>query len=234
MKIGILCAGDSELAPFLPEMQGVTIAKKAMLTFYEGKIRGVEVVALYSGVCKVNAALAAQILAGDFGVDALINAGVAGGIDSRLSLFDVAVSAESAYYDVAEDILTEFHPWLESIFFPADERLLAAVRKGVQSLGWKDRVYFGRMVTGETFIADSGRKEIIEKFAPLTVDMETAGIAHVCYVNKIPFVAIRCISDTAEHSGISAFEENCAKASKMAMQVTVATLQEVERLFCCM
>jgi len=57
---------------------------------------------------------------------------------------------------------------------------------------------------------------INEQFEPLTVDTETASIAHVCYVNKIPFIAIRSITDTESHSGSEYFAENCEKASKIA------------------
>ena len=62
MKIGILCAGDEELAPFLPLISNCKITEKAMLKFHAGQIDSVEVVALFSGVCKVNAAIAAQLL----------------------------------------------------------------------------------------------------------------------------------------------------------------------------
>lgn len=55
---------------------------------------------------------------------------------------------------------------------------------------------------------------------PLTVDMETAAIAHVCYVNIIPFLAIRCITDTAKHSGVEHFEQNCKRASDIAKDIT--------------
>ena len=55
MKIGILCAGDEELAPFLPLISNCKITEKAMLKFHAGQIDSVEVVALFSGVCKVNA-----------------------------------------------------------------------------------------------------------------------------------------------------------------------------------
>ena len=40
MNIGILCAGDEELKPFLPMMEGTETVQKAMLTFYTGKIPG--------------------------------------------------------------------------------------------------------------------------------------------------------------------------------------------------
>ena len=198
-----------------------------MLKFYESRISNVDVVALFSGVCKVNAAIATQILIDTFQVDAIINVGTAGGMDKRLNLFDVAVSTEVEYHDVVPHILTEFHPWMDSIYFQADADLLALVKSAVRKLGIENTVFYGRMVTGEAFISDDGREYINEKFAPLTVDMETASIAHVCYVNNIPFISIRCITDTADHSGTGSFEENCEKASLIAKDITIAVLEEI-------
>lgn len=60
-KIGIICAGDSELEPFLKRLKQTAIMEKAMLSFHEGTIDGLPVTVLYSGVCKVNAAAAAQL-----------------------------------------------------------------------------------------------------------------------------------------------------------------------------
>ena len=225
MKIGILCAGNREVVPFLEEMHDPVTTEKAMLKFYEGKLGSMDIVTLYSGVCKVNAAIAAQILIDTFRVDCIINAGVAGGIDPMLNLFDTVIATECVYHDVAPDILTEFHPWMDSVFFKADEKLLDAAKIAVERLNMHDKIHFGRMATGEAFITDEGRQEIISGFSPLTVDMETAAVAHVCYVNNVPFIAIRSITDTAEHSGIGNFEENCAKAAEIAKDITVELLR---------
>lgn len=227
MKIGIVCAGDREFAPFIPCIKECKITEKAMLKFYEGKISNVDVVALFSGVCKVNVAIATQILIDTYQVDAIINAGTAGGMDERLNLFDVAVSTEVAYHDVAPHILTEFHPWMDSVYFHANTNFLLLAKSAVSKLGSEAKVFYGRIVTGEAFIQDGGRQDINEKFAPLTVDMETASIAHVCYVNNIPFISIRCITDIADHSGTGSFEENCEKASLIAKDITVAVLEEI-------
>ncbi len=149
-------------------------------------------------------------------------------MDSRLHIFDTVISTEIAYHDVAEDILTEFHPWMESIYFQADSRLLELSREAISKLKMKDKVFWGRMVTGEAFIVDEDRQRIMDIYAPLTVDMETAAIAHVCYVNHIPFIAVRCITDTAEHGGVERFEENCQKASGIARDITAALLEEMK------
>ena len=79
-KIGILCPSDSEAAPFLADMEGVTETRKAMLRFYEGTFHGVDVVTLFSGVCKVNAALATQILIDSYQAGAVLNVGTAGAL----------------------------------------------------------------------------------------------------------------------------------------------------------
>lgn len=109
-RIGILCASDTELEPFFKHLQSPEIFEKAMLRFYDGHIMKIEAIALYSGVCKVNAAIAAQLLIDHFNVDGIINAGTAGGIDEKIQILDTVVSDRVAYHDVSEDILTEFHP----------------------------------------------------------------------------------------------------------------------------
>lgn len=227
MRVGIICAGDREVAPFLPMICECKTTEKAMLKFYEGTISDVEVVVLFSGVCKVNAAIATQILIDTYHVNIIINAGTAGGMNPKLEIFDTVISTEVAYHDVAPNILTEFHPWLETVFFKADQGLLNLTKMAVDKLGQNYKVYWERMVTGEAFVADEGRQKINEQFEPLTVDMETASIAHVCYVNNIPFISIRCITDTATHSGTGHFEENCEKAASIAKDITVSLLTEL-------
>lgn len=231
MKVGIVCAGDEELVPFLSEIDNCRITAKAMLSFYEGRIHGLEVVALFSGVCRVNAAVAAQILIDVFGVNAIINSGTAGGMSPKLRIFDTVISIEVCYHDVAPDILTEFHPWMKSVFFEADRELIELSKAAVSRTEYAGKVFWGRMATGESFITDERRQEINNKFSPLTVDMETAGIAHVCYVNNIPFISIRCVTDTAVHSGIGRFQENCAESAAIAKNITTALLNELDRKY---
>ena len=222
-KIGILCAGDEELAPFLPLIENRTETRKAMLTIYEGEISGVPAAVLFSGVCKVNAAVAAQILIDSYGAQAIINAGTAGALEESLALFDTVVGTETAYHDVAGDILTEFHPWMESVWFPSDPGLLAAAEKAAGKLGIPVR--FGRMVTGESFISGGDRERILAAYHPLTFDMESAAAAHVCYVNRIPFLPIRTVTDTADHGAAENFERNCRRASEISARLTAALLE---------
>lgn len=224
-KIAIVCAGDREFAPFLPHIQNHVISERAMLRFYEGMLCGTPVVALFTGVCKVNAAIAAQILIDHFHVDAMINAGTAGGIDPAVQLFDTVITEKSAYHDVSANILTKFHPWMPDIWFQSDKTLLAAARAAAACC--PHPMHFGRSVSGEQFITDEFRDAIIAGFAPLSTDMETAAFHHVCHANGIPFLAVRTITDTADHAGTANFELNCSKASEISAQVTMQIIQHI-------
>lgn len=223
--IGILCASDTELAPFLEHIQAPHITKKAMLTFYAGTIHHVNVTAVYSGVCKVNAAIAAQLLIDIFRADLIINAGTAGGMREGVRLFDTVISERVVYHDVAGDILTDFHPWLESNYFAADQELCAIAREYSRTSG--RRILFGTMVTGEQFIEDEKREEINQKFDPLSTDMETAAVAHVCHVNQIPFLAVRTITDTVTHQGMETFDQNCEAASEISAEIVLGILGQL-------
>lgn len=227
MKIGILCAGDRELAPFLPHLESDVLSEKAMLTFHEGMLCGLPAVLLFSGVCKVNAAVAAQLLIDHFKVDLIVNAGTCGGMAPSLDLFDTVISTECAYHDVSGNILTGFHPWMESIWFRSDAHLLALAKAAVSRMNSRHKILFGRTVTGEAFIEDDGRDRISEAFHPLSVDMETAAVAHVCHVNRLPFLAVRCITDTPAHRGSGEFEKNCEKSSAIAKDITLALIHEI-------
>ena len=227
MKIGIICAVDTELQPFLPHIQNCKTSKKAMLTFYEGTINDVDIVTVFCGVGKTNAAIATQILIDTYGTDIIINSGTAGGMDINLDLFDTVISTEAIHHDVHEGILTQFQPWMPSVSIKADEALLKAAKKAVTQLDIGSKAYFGRMVTGEKFIEDDGRDEILSAFGPLTVDMETASIAHVCYVNSIPYIAVRTVTDTAKHAGTDTFEKNCPPASVISKDIVLELLKNI-------
>lgn len=222
-RIGIVCASDTELAPFLERTDVARTTERAMLRFYEGTAGPIPVTAVYGGVCKVNAAVAAELLIGAFGVDAVIDAGTAGGLNPGVGRFDTVVAERSFYHDVSEDILTEFHPWMPSVYFPSDGGLLAAARAYAAEAGRPLR--FGTIATGEAFIEDGDRERIYRARAPLAVDMETAAVAHVCYVERVPFLSVRTVTDTAGGSGAEAFERNCVQASKIAAEVTMGILR---------
>lgn len=227
MKIGILCAGDGEAAPVLARMTDIRPSDRIKLRFYEGKLDGCDVVTLFSGVCKVNAAIATQVLIDGYGCEAVINCGTCGGIDEGVDIFHTVIATKSFYYDVNEDNFTDFHPWLSEPAFPSDSGLIEAARDAEKSRKVAN-LHFGLVVSGERFIVQNERQTIVDKFHPLAVDMETAAAAHTCYVNNIPFLAVRTVTDTGKRAGLSEFEANCDRASDIAAEVTRMVISRYE------
>lgn len=219
MKIGILCADSREVTPFIPMIKGCKTTEKAMLKFHQGKIENVEAAALFAGAGKTNAALATQILIDAYDCDVIINAGTAGGMAAGIDILDTVICTESAYYDVNPATLMQCHPMLESIYFQSDDGLLEAAKKAVSQIDTGYNVHFGRMATGDQFIVRDRRDAINKTLAPLSVDMETAAAAHVCYVNKVPFLAVRTVTDTERCSGESSYQENCDRASQISADI---------------
>ena len=124
-----------------------------------------------------------------------------GGLRDSLAPFDTVVAEQVAYHDVAEEILTESHPHLPTIWMRTDPRLMEAARRGLASQPFPGRkVVFGRCITGEAFIAGPERLALQRDFDPDIVDMETAAVAHVCLVNQVPCAVLRTISDNAHDS----------------------------------
>ena len=208
MRIGIIGPTETEIMPFINKIEDKEITRHAMINFHTGYFENTSVVAVVSGVCKVNAAIATQILIDKFDVTHIILTGVAGALDQRLQIGDVVIAKEVAHHDVAKDILIEYHPCMEDIYFRTDSKMLQDILEVSKSLSVANKFYAGRIISGEAFIKDSKRNRLIEVFEPQCVDMESAAVAHVCYVNTTPFLIIRAISDLANEASTETFESN--------------------------
>ncbi len=213
MKLGIIGPTEREIMPFISKISNAKLSEHAMLKFYSGDFDGIDVVSVFCGVCKVNAAIATQILISEYKVTHIILTGVAGALNNQLEIGDIVISSEVAYHDVAPGILTEYHPWMKDNYFKPDAELLRLSENTANSFPTPGKCYVGRIITGEAFITHNERKGLIEHFNPLCVDMESASVAHTCYVNNTPFIVIRSISDDADENGSKTFEDNIEMAA---------------------
>ena len=202
--MGVIGAMKGEVAQLKANMSGVTITKKASMEFYEGRLADKTVVVVQSGIGKVNAAVCAQILIDDFAVDGIINTGIAGSLRHEINIGDIVISTDALQHDVDA---TEFGyplgqvPQLEVLSFQADEALIGQALNSCGKVNPQIGVFKGRVVSGDQFIAsDEVKQRIIKNFDGFCTEMEGAAIAQVAYLNQIPFVIIRAISDKADDS----------------------------------
>ena len=219
-KIGIIGAMELEVEALKAKMDIRRTEQKASMEFLEGTLNQTEVVIVRSGIGKVNAALCTQILCDLFGVSHIINTGVAGSLKNEIDIGDIVVSTDALHHDV--DVRVFGYPLGEvpqvgRLAFPADEHLGQLAASCCKEVNPDITVYQGRIVSGDQFISDKKVKdEIVDNFQGFCVEMEGASIAHAAYLNHVPFVVIRAISDKADDSAemeYPAFEKAAAAHS---------------------
>ncbi|MGN0298211.1 MAG: 5'-methylthioadenosine/adenosylhomocysteine nucleosidase [Lachnospiraceae bacterium] len=202
--LGIIGAMDEEVAFLKAQMEHVTVTKRAGMEFYEGSLSRKPVVVVRSGIGKVNAGICCQILVDLFGVDAVVNTGIAGSLKNEINIGDIVLSTDALQHDmdaVAFGYPLGQIPRMDTLSFQADEKLLELAEKCCHKVNPEIQVWKGRVVSGDQFVASKEVKaHLICEFNGFCTEMEGAAIAQAAYLNQIPFLIIRAISDKADDS----------------------------------
>jgi len=210
MIIGIIAAMDEELEPLLRDIELERKEVKAKMEFSLGKLYGKEVVLVRSGIGKVNAAICTQILIDDFNVDKIINVGVAGGVEEHIYPGDVVIAENLVQYDVDTSAFGDKVgqvPRLDTFDFVCDKDMISKAKSACKNIE-EHKSFVGRIVTGDQFVADLAKiKWMREEFNAFACEMEGGSIAQVCYLNEVPFVVIRSISDNAQNDAHMDYEK---------------------------
>lgn len=216
MKWGIIGAMPSEVELLKQQMENICEIKIGRQTFWEGILCGQEAVVCTCGIGKVNAAITTQMMIDRFGVERIINTGIAGAVHHDLKVLDVVISRELCYHDYDMRFLRDYPPYVDSIH--ANSLLVEAAVEAFQEIDHGSSCCFvGKIATGDQFIESSEVKNrIVEEHHPMCVEMEGTAIGHTCTVNDVPFVVIRTMSDNADENAADSatnFEEVAAKHS---------------------
>ena len=207
------------------------IVEKASMKFYEGTLRGKDVVIVQCGIGKVNAGICVQILADLFQVDAVINTGVAGSLRAEINIGDIVVSTDACEHDMDVTALgykQGIIPQMKESFFKADRQLVEAAIEVCREVNPDINVYEGRVLSGDQFISgEEIKNKLIDLFDGFCTEMEGAAIAHAAFLNEIPYVVIRAISDKADgsaHMDYPEFERAAAAHSAKLVENLVKRL----------
>lgn len=197
MTIAIINAMHKEHEQLVALLNNVHTTQDVHFTFVEGTLNDHHLVLMESGIGKVNAAIGAVELIKRFKPDALINTGVAGGIDTCLNVMDVVAGQRVAYHDVdcgPESALGQVQGL--PLYYEADKALFDAAMTVTPPEHTK--LHGGLICSGDQFITNRTQLQTIkDRFTDgLAVDMESGALAQVCYIYKVPFLSFRIISDT--------------------------------------
>ena len=229
--IGIIGAMEVEVAILKEKMEDVRIIKKASMDFYEGIIAGKKVVVVRSGIGKVNAGICAQILADVFSVDAIINTGIAGSLNKNINIGDIVLSTDVVQHDMDA---TGFGyrkgqiPQMPVFFFNADDNLRRLAAEVCKEVNPDIQVFEGRIASGDQFVCDQDVKnQIVSDFSAYATEMEGAAIGQAAYLNEIPFLVVRAISDKADGSAQMDYSEFEKAAVDHSVRLTLNMLARI-------
>ncbi len=221
--IGILVAMDEEMQAVLNLMTDVKIKQIYDLNFITGKIHNKNCVLTMSGVGKVNAARTTQILIEKFDLKCVINVGAAGAVNYLLNIGDVVIAKHTVQHDFDITAFGHSKGYITGVGqeIPCDRELVSKFQKIIENGDERNyNVKLGIVASGDIFCTDIEMKNKINaKFDADVVDMECAALGQVCYLDNIPFISIRCVSDIPNGSNESDFDENLALASKRCANI---------------
>lgn len=219
--IGIICAMDVELKQIRELACECENIKVASFEFIKGKIYGKEVVMCVCGVGKVFAALCAHTMIMTFSPEIIINVGVAGNLSDKLKIGDIAIADSLVQHDMDTSALGDpvgLISGINVVNFDCSKTAVERICEICTDMGINHHV--GTIATGDRFVASQAEKDrIVSLFNGIACDMEGGAIAQACYINNVPFSAIRALSDDADSGSPSDFGEFCRKSAENSAEV---------------
>ena len=219
--IGIIGAMQPETAAIISEMKNKEEKMISGVQFVKGIWCGKDVVAATCGVGKVFAALCAEAMILSYHPDCIINSGVAGALDNRLHLLDIVISEQVVQHDMDTSPLGDpkgLISGINCVELPADVKLADALADAADAMSV--RFLRGTVASGDQFIADEEKRDFIRNtFGAACCEMEGGSIGHVCYVNQVPFVVLRAISDGAADDAKMDYPAFVVKAAEQSINI---------------
>lgn len=229
--IGIIGAMEEEVDQIKEMMEEVSVETRASMNFFKGIFEGRQVVVVRSGIGKVNAGICTQILADVYGVEAVINTGIAGSLQTQIDIGDIVLSTDTLQHDVEAEAFgypAGQIPRMDTLAFLADERLLRCAEECCNRVNPDIKTFRGRVLSGDQFIADSEKKDwLVKTFGGCCTEMEGAAIGQTAYLNGIPFLIIRAISDKADGSASMDYPEFESKAISHTVALMRAMVKDL-------
>ena len=227
--LGIIGAMEVEVKELREMMENPQAQTVAGMTFYQGTIKGKEVVVVRSGIGKVNAGICSQILVDRYQVEGIINTGIAGSLRNEINIGDIVLATVAVQHDVDA---TGFGypigeiPQMGIKEFPTDDALRALAEKCCKQANPDIQTFSGRIASGDQFISSKEKKNWIhDTFDAYCTEMEGAAIAQAAYLNKVPCLIIRAISDKADDSANMDYSVFEAKAVEHSVRLMAAMLE---------
>ena len=227
MKVGILIAVEQELKAFLSQGSEITEEEVSRRRVYHTVLGGHELYALCSGYGEIDAAAGTQLLITRYGCEAVLNFGVAGALTRDLQVEDLFLVRKVCHYDfdISPIDPVEKHQYLDlpDRFIPVDERLLTLAKEVLPE--FREIA----VASGDRFVEEPEDKRWLAALGCGICDMEIAAIARTCFLNGVPCLSVKCISDTFDGTGAD-YAANVEKGARKAFAALRKILEQMKPL----
>ena len=227
IDIGIIGAMDVEVNELVARLEDKSSETVSGITFYTGKLFGKSVVIAKCGIGKVFAATCAEAMIIKYSPRLIINSGVGGALAKDLSTGDIVIADKLCQHDMDTSPIGDpvgLISGINKIWFETDERAVSILKIAAESFAFNVKI--GSIATGDRFVATKELKdEIVKNFGASACEMEGCAIAQVAFINNIPFVVVRAISDSADGEASMDYPTFLAIAAKNSTQLTLALVQ---------
>lgn len=223
MILGIIAAMTIEAELIVASMNDPIKEKCGGIEYTLGKIGDTDVICAVCGVGKVFAAMCAQAMIVRYSPDCIVNTGVGGTLTRELSIGDVAISRAVVQHDMDTSPLGDpvgLISGINIIEIPASIELGEKICKIAERSGVK--TLCGTIASGDRFVADADvKKRIVDNFGAVVCEMEGAAVGQVCYVNGVPFVVVRAVSDDADGGACEDYPTFAKKSAEVSAKIIV-------------
>lgn len=223
--IAIIGAMPEEISEIQKIMTEKVTEVYSKINFTKGIINGVECVVALSGIGKVNAAVCTQTTIMIYSPDIIINTGIAGALREDIKIGEIVLADYVMQHDIDTTAVGDekaLIPTLNIVKIPCDNYTNEKIKALSKSL--EDTLHIGTIASGDQFICNREKLyDIRDKFNASVCEMEAGSIGQVCYMNSVPFVALKIISDNAN-------EDSNIEYNKFKYLVAHKTTQLISQL----
>ena len=209
-RIGIITGVDAEAAVLFP---GQSVDSEPLHGFLvrQVKFAGKDIAITCSGIGKVNAAMAAMMLAEHYHVQLLLVVGTAGKLSNiDADCFQIVEAVQGDYGASRHDRFAHYSAGA----WPIGEAHVEPFRaKATPDIGLPKV----RIISGDCFVEnpDHGRR-LYESLGGDIIDMETAAVAQAAARMDLPWAAIKATTDNAGDNSGSDFQSNLKRGARTA------------------
>ena len=226
--IGIIGALNDEVREIIGRLENRVTETVGSIEFNLGELYGKKVVIARCGVGKVFAAICAEAMIIKYAPKLIVNSGVGGALDKSLRPLDIVFADKLVQHDMDTSPLGDpvgLISGINQVYFETDARARMILEESAREMDINYLV--GTIATGDKFISEKEDKNRLTAiFGATACEMEGGAVAHTAFVNGVPYMVVRAISDSADGDACMDYPTFLPAATRISTALTLALIEK--------